>query len=235
MDGETWLVLAFFAGIVIVTFKLLRNPAYKPFSRVAALIGALVLIAQIDDRKTAQAFGATVMLGALAAGVVAIATRSGSWSARVNGWRRRRHTEADDHERDSLGLARQAVQAERDALRREEIEARARIAREQAELEEAARESRRRIEAEVKTAQAHIAAEREKLRREQETALKAKEPDPYEVLGLPRTATKEEIKRRYRQLVAAYHPDKAAGATPEIRQLAEEKIKEINAAYEKVR
>lgn len=31
----------------------------------------------------------------------------------------------------------------------------------------------------------------------------------YEILGLPRTATKDQIKRRYRQLVRKYHPDVA--------------------------
>jgi len=55
--------------------------------------------------------------------------------------------------------------------------------------------------------------------------------DPYEVLGLKRGATKAEIKSAYRKLAAKYHPDKAAGATDEIKSLAEEKFKQINAAY----
>jgi molecular chaperone DnaJ len=49
--------------------------------------------------------------------------------------------------------------------------------------------------------------------------------DYYEILGVPRNATKEEIKRAYRRLVLQYHPDR--NKSPE----AEEKFKEISEAY----
>lgn len=49
--------------------------------------------------------------------------------------------------------------------------------------------------------------------------------DYYEILGIPRTATKEEIKKAYRRLALKYHPDK--GGTKE----DETKFKEINEAY----
>lgn len=49
--------------------------------------------------------------------------------------------------------------------------------------------------------------------------------DYYEILGVPRNATKEEIKRAYRRLVLQYHPDK--NKSPD----AEEKFKEISEAY----
>ena len=35
--------------------------------------------------------------------------------------------------------------------------------------------------------------------------------DPYEVLGLPRNATKDQVKTKYRELAKKYHPDNYIG------------------------
>jgi len=53
--------------------------------------------------------------------------------------------------------------------------------------------------------------------------------DPYEVLGLRQGASEEEIKKAYRELVRKYHPDQYRDNP--LSSLAEEKLKEINEAY----
>jgi molecular chaperone DnaJ len=51
--------------------------------------------------------------------------------------------------------------------------------------------------------------------------------DYYEVLGVNRDASENEIKKAYRKLAMKYHPDRNAGD-----KKAEEKFKEVNEAYE---
>lgn len=54
--------------------------------------------------------------------------------------------------------------------------------------------------------------------------------DPYVVLGVPRTATEDEITQAYRQQARKYHPDLNPGD-----KQSEAKMKEINGAYEAIR
>lgn len=51
--------------------------------------------------------------------------------------------------------------------------------------------------------------------------------DYYNILGIQKNASNEEIKKAYKKLAIKYHPDKNKG-----NKIAEEKFKEINEAYE---
>jgi DnaJ-class molecular chaperone len=52
--------------------------------------------------------------------------------------------------------------------------------------------------------------------------------DPYKVLGVPREAGEEEIRRAYRKLAKQLHPD----LNPSNRATAEERFKKVSAAYD---
>ena len=51
--------------------------------------------------------------------------------------------------------------------------------------------------------------------------------DYYQILGVPRNATEDDIKKAYRKLAMQYHPDRNQGK----EEWANEKFKEINEAY----
>jgi curved DNA-binding protein CbpA len=55
-------------------------------------------------------------------------------------------------------------------------------------------------------------------------------PNHYDVLGVQATASPDEIRRRYKFLVIAFHPDRFL-RTPEHHALAEQRIKQVNEAY----
>lgn len=58
---------------------------------------------------------------------------------------------------------------------------------------------------------------------------------PYRILGVDPAASDAEIESAYRRLISQYHPDKLAGAAPELREAAERKAREINAAYDRIK
>jgi hypothetical protein len=58
---------------------------------------------------------------------------------------------------------------------------------------------------------------------------------PYEALGVRVGAPLSEVTSAYRNLARIYHPDKVAKLGPEVREFADNKMKEINAAYAELR
>ena len=56
--------------------------------------------------------------------------------------------------------------------------------------------------------------------------------DPYEVLGVSRGASDDEIKKAYRKLSRTYHPD--ANINNPNKAEAEEKFKQVQQAYKQI-
>jgi uncharacterized membrane protein YkvA (DUF1232 family) len=65
----------------------------------------------------------------------------------------------------------------------------------------------------------------------------ASEPafDPYEVLGIPASASAEAIESAYKARMKEYHPDKVAHLGKELQELAHRKALEIQQAYQQLR
>ena len=55
------------------------------------------------------------------------------------------------------------------------------------------------------------------------------------MLGLERKASDAEIKRAYRKLMSQHHPDKLGNVPDELKRRAEDRARDINAAYEQIR
>jgi len=70
---------------------------------------------------------------------------------------------------------------------------------------------------------------------ENDTSENRKAQLPHEVLGVAPHADQQEIHAAYRKLASQYHPDKVAHLGEEFRELAEQRFKGIQEAYEKLK
>ena len=59
--------------------------------------------------------------------------------------------------------------------------------------------------------------------------------DPYRVFGLGPDASDADIDLAWRRLISQYHPDRVAGAAPDLQRQAEAKSRELNAAYDRIK
>ena len=131
-----------------------------------------------------------------------------------------------------------AKEAERERVREE------RKQRKQAQKEERARkreedQARRQRAKENDLRKRAEQAAKERARKVSEAAEEAIQEEARKVesahgkaLGLQGKLTPDEIKKKYRELMTQYHPDKVRNMGDEIREVAERKAKEINEAYD---
>jgi len=58
---------------------------------------------------------------------------------------------------------------------------------------------------------------------------------PYRILEIDETANEEEVKKAFRKMANKYHPDKVSHLGKEMQDLAEEKFKAVNDAYQQIK
>ena len=58
--------------------------------------------------------------------------------------------------------------------------------------------------------------------------------DYYDILGVNKSSSDDEIKKAYRKIAIKYHPDKLQGVSDDIKKLAQEKFLKVKEAYEEI-
>ena len=57
----------------------------------------------------------------------------------------------------------------------------------------------------------------------------------YDILGVSKTASDDQIKTTYRKMVKKYHPDKLTDVSDDVVKMAKEKFQSVKDAYDKIR
>ena len=61
------------------------------------------------------------------------------------------------------------------------------------------------------------------------------DPTPYAVLGVERGTDERSLKRAWRKLMSEHHPDKLGDVPAALRERAEQRARDINTAYERIK
>lgn len=59
--------------------------------------------------------------------------------------------------------------------------------------------------------------------------------DSYQILNISPFSSDSEIESSYKKLVLQFHPDKTLNMGPDLRKLSEQRMKEINSAYDDIK
>lgn len=234
-------------GVLVLSHRIVRSLSNGLLFKVIVIVGAYAFLRdfywnygwQLDTTQSGfwQVVSPewSVVVGVVTAMILILRDRYMPMLSEVGimVWNMQRKAEADlDRQRRDIEADLRRQKQESDAvLKRERQKAQAELERKAAADWEHLQEKIRETKEQLKEEEERIQRERAEVQQEKD---KTRYGDPYDILGLPRDASPAEIKKRYRELMTQYHPDKAAQTTPEIQKLAEERVKEINRALEKL-
>lgn len=144
-------------------------------------------------------------------------------------------------------LCHECKERQREREMKEQVRREAEIRRQKEAARQAADEQRRKQEEQERRNAAREAYEEaqrqadEKRRRQQEDRDRQRQQPSHalkdgayyaHVLGLRGKISRDDVKRKYRELASQYHPDRVNHLGPKLKSVAEHEMKEINEAYE---
>lgn len=131
---------------------------------------------------------------------------------------------------------RQKTEKEQQSQRQQNTNQRSKAKPKQDRSHDAEKEKIRREQERMKREQDKLNQEKERFRQEQASAKPAQDTrTDAEVLGLKGEYTQSDLKKAWRAEVARWHPDQLGNKPPHLRKQAEEELKRINGAYERLK